>query len=188
MTDLFFCLNTTLYTMAVWFNTYIHTTVISPRSLQLRVSNYIMQHFQNTLHSFMINHTTVCMCLKFCSLNCAPSWEPLLLHQHPAPAAAKWEESEPWEEFWSGAGFTALLFTLDFHNLWTYSCKRTIPNKKSIKKKAEAAESYKTVALKSVFNLIQGTFPLTIFSCTAAIASWQQIIPLHQHQQETSCV
>lgn len=146
-----------------------------------------MQHFQNTVCSFMINHTTVCMCPKFCSLHCAPSWEPLLSHQHPLPTA-RWEESESREEFWSGAAFSALLFTLDFHNLWAYSCKRTIPNKKSIKMKAEAAEFYNTVALKPVFNLIQGTFPLTIFSCTAAVASWQQIIPVHQHQQETSCV
>lgn len=149
--------------------------------------NYIMQHFQSTLCSFMINHTTMCMCLKFCSLSCAPSWEPLLLHQPPWPTA-RWEESESWEEFWSGAGFSALLFTLDFHNLWAYTCERTILNKKSIKMKAEAAESYKTMVLKLVFNLIQGTFPLTIFSCTAAVASWQQIIPGHQHQQEISCV
>lgn len=146
-----------------------------------------MQHFQSTLYSFMINHTTVCMCLKFCSLNCAPSWELLLSLQHPWPTA-RWEESESREEFWSGADFSALLFTLDFHNLWAHSCKGTIPNKKSIKMKAEAVESYKTVVLKLVFNLIQGTFPLTIFSCTAAVASWQQIIPVHQHQQETSCV
>lgn len=54
--------------------------------------------------------------------------------------------------------------------------------------KAEAAESYKIVALKPMFNLIQGTFPLTIFLCTAAVASWQQIIPAHQHQRATSCV
>lgn len=146
-----------------------------------------MQHFQNTLRSFMINHTTVCMCLKFCSLSCAPSWEPLLSHLCCSPAAG-WEEPESWEEFWSGAGFSALLFTLDFHDLWVYSCMRTIPNKKSIKMKAAAVEPYKTVAVNPVFNLIQNTFPLTIFSCTAAVASWQQIIPVHQHQQETSCV
>lgn len=37
--------------------------------------------------------------------------------------------------------------------------------------KAAAVEPYKTVAVNPVFNLIQNTFALTIFSCTAAVAS-----------------
>lgn len=57
----------------------------------------------------------------------------------------------------------------------------TIPNKLPIKMKAVAAESSKTVAPNPVLNVIQGTFPLAIFLCTAAAALGWPIIPIHQH-------
>ena len=68
------------------------------------------------------------------------------------------------------------------------SWKMAILNKKPIKIKAVAAESSKIAAPNLVLNFIQGTFPLTIFLRTAAAVSPRPITPIHQRQQETTCV